>query len=118
MRIVDSSHPKAQYAELTWRSVAKRDAMNLLEIELKTGRPHQIRIQLAHRGFPVLGDLRYGAKKEFDGKNVALHCYLLGLEHPVKKELMKWVAKPSSTWYGKFDDGIEHIISSVQPVGV
>jgi len=112
VRIADSSLPKAQYAELAWKSVAKKDNMSLLEIELKTGRPHQIRIQLANMGFPILGDLRYGTKMEFDGKNLALHCWLLGLEHPVKKELIKWVAKPPPTWNKRFDDEIKNIFSS------
>ena len=112
VRIVKARHPKARYAELAWKAVAKKSNLSLLEITLKTGRPHQIRVQLAHMGFPVLGDLRYGAKKEFDGKNLALHCYQLGLEHPVKKEFMQWTVKPPGTWKGYFDSEIENLLDT------
>jgi 23S rRNA pseudouridine1911/1915/1917 synthase len=78
--VVNKMHPGALYAELTWRSVASKKNISLLKVVLKTGRPHQIRIQLSHMGFPVLGDFRYGAKKQFDGRNMALHCCLLGIE--------------------------------------
>lgn len=114
VRIVPASHPKALYAELEWKSLAQKDNLSLLEVTLKTGRPHQIRVQLAHMGFPVLGDLRYGADKEFDGQNIALHCYLLGLEHPVKKTGLQWTAKPPSSWEGRFEDSIDSALNRLQ----
>ncbi|MEI6126345.1 MAG: RluA family pseudouridine synthase, partial [Pseudomonadota bacterium] len=102
--VVEDSRPGAQYAELFWEALAQKNNLTLLAIDMKTGRPHQIRVQLSHLGFPILGDLRYGAKKKFDGLNLALHCYLLGLEHPVKKEPMQWTALPPSAWSGMFDN--------------
>jgi RluA family pseudouridine synthase len=110
VRIVDSSHPKALYAELSWKSAARMNNLSLIEVTLKTGRPHQIRVQMANMGFPVQGDFRYGAKSEFDGKNIALHCYYLGLEHPVNKEIMSWTAGPPPTWSGKFENAVRGII--------
>jgi len=102
VRVVRSSHPRAQYAELSWRALAQRGGLSLLEIDLKTGRAHQIRVQLARMGFPILGDFRYGAKRELDGQNLALHCHYLALEHPVTKEPMHWTAPPPPSWKGLF----------------
>jgi RluA family pseudouridine synthase len=101
--IADTTHPQARYARLAWKSLAHRNHLSLLDIRLKTGRPHQIRIQLAHRGFPVLGDVRYGGQKKFDGQNIALHCYVAGIHHPVTRELMVWCAPPPASWRGYFD---------------
>ncbi len=99
VKIVKQTQPQAQYAELNWRSIAVINTYSLLEIELMTGRPHQIRVQLAHLGFPISGDLRYGATQEFDGQNLALHCYSLTLNHPTKpEERLNWRALPPRTW--------------------
>ncbi|MGI9175912.1 MAG: RluA family pseudouridine synthase [Rhodothermales bacterium] len=102
VRIVRPDYPKAQRAELTWRALEERKGLTLVEVKLKTGRPHQIRVQLAHLGFPILGDLRYDARRELDGRNLALHCYCLGLEHPTQKEWMAWEAPPPATWEAAF----------------
>jgi len=108
--ITDAAHPRARYAELCWRSAAQGQGLTLLEVDLKTGRPHQIRIQLSHMGFPVLGDMRYGARREFDGKNLALHCFLIGIVHPVKKEPVQWTAPPPPAWHSYFSREIEAIL--------
>jgi 23S rRNA-/tRNA-specific pseudouridylate synthase len=91
--------------------VAWKSGVTLVEVLLKTGRPHQIRAQLSHMGFPILGDFKYGAKRELDGKNLALHCFFLSLSHPVKDETMKWVARPPRSWSGRFGDEMEYIIN-------
>ncbi len=98
--VVNKDTARAQYAELRWRVIGYQSNPNhcLMEIELKTGRPHQIRVQLARLGYPIVGDLRYGAKGEFDGKNMALHCGSLELTHPVLKKQMRWGALPPKTW--------------------
>ena len=102
MRIVNPDYPKAQRAELTWQPLEEREGLTLVEVELKTGRPHQVRVQLAHQGFPLLGDLRYGARRELDGRNLALHCWRLALDHPTRKERMGWEAPPPATWEAAF----------------
>ena len=109
--VTSKNMPSAQYAELSWRAVAWKSGLTLFEVLLKTGRPHQIRAQLSYMGFPILGDFRYGAKREFDGKNLALHCFFLSLSHPVKDETMKWTGRPPRSWSGRFGDEIEHIIN-------
>jgi len=101
--IAHKTNTKARYACLSWKSVAHSARLSLLDILLKTGRPHQIRIQLAHAGFPILGDVRYGGHGKFDGQNIALHCYMAGIHHPVTRELMAWHVSPPESWRGYFD---------------
>jgi len=109
--IVSAGHPGARFAELDWQTVAFFKGTSLLDITLKTGRAHQIRAQLAAQGVPLIGDVRYGSRMPFDGKNLALHCYCLELEHPVNKLRMRWTAFPPPAWQGFFETDIERIIS-------
>lgn len=111
VRVVEASHPKAKRAELTWRALASRDGRTLVSVRLQTGRPHQIRVQLSHRGMPLVGDLRYGAKQEFDGRNLALHCYHLAVDHPTRRERMTWQQAPSATWDGWFEQEIAELLT-------
>ncbi len=104
--IVSAGHPGARFAELDWQAIAFHKGRTLLDITLKTGRAHQIRAQLAAQGIPIAGDVRYGARTPFDGKNLALHCYCLELEHPVHKVRMRWTAFPPPAWQGFFETDI------------
>lgn len=112
VKVVKPDHPKAQLAELKWEMIAFQPnaKQSLLQIDLKTGRPHQIRVQLASMDRPIVGDLRYGAKTEHDGRNLALHCYLLELMHPVRKEKMRWAALPPDTWPDYFREHYANLI--------
>lgn len=77
---------QGKYASLRWNAVESNGKVTLVSIELITGRAHQIRCQFSDRGFPVLGDIRYGAHQGFDGRGrIALHCQSLRFSHPVKK---------------------------------
>lgn len=96
--IVSATTSGAKSAVLSWRSLFTNQKFTLLEVELLTGRSHQIRVQLAHQGHPIIGDLRYGAKTKFDGRNLALHCRQLTLSHPTKQEEMSWTANLPETW--------------------
>lgn len=69
----------------------------LLEIDLKTGRKHQIRVQLASRGWPILGDRLYGSKKSFH-PGIALHAHSLAIQHPTTKELLTFDAAVPVAW--------------------
>ena len=58
----------------------------LYVIKLETGRPHQIRVQMATIGCPIIGDVKYGAPKPLDDSSIALHCRSISFIHPVSKE--------------------------------
>jgi RluA family pseudouridine synthase len=111
VRCVSPDHPKAKRAELHWKALAYLDGISLIDLDLLTGRPHQIRVQLAGMGYPILGDLRYGARRFFDDRNLALHCYQLGIEHPIRREPMTWRVPPPATWNGFFDAQISALIA-------
>jgi 23S rRNA pseudouridine1911/1915/1917 synthase len=107
VRVVPPAHPGARDARLRWRAVGtdrvKQGDVSLVEIELITGRAHQIRVQLAAMGHPILGDMRYGATRELDGRNLALHSYALTIEHPTLRKEMTFRAFPPASWSGYFD---------------
>ncbi len=116
VRIIQPGTPGAKRAELRWQVLAtertKAGALSLVEVELLTGRAHQIRVQLAALGHPIWGDLRYGAAREFDGRNLALHSYRLTVEHPTKRERMAFSALPPQTWRGPFGEAIQSIVGA------
>lgn len=81
-------------AILEYRILKKLDSYYLLEIDLKTGRHHQIRAQLAAIGCFIKGDLKYGADRSNKDGGIHLHAKSLELVHPVKKEIIKIEAPP------------------------
>lgn len=85
--IADKDDKKGgQEARLRFRRIDAGASGSLLEIELETGRKHQIRCQLAAAGFPILGDQRYGSSRPWP-EGIALLCQRLTFQHPVDKEL-------------------------------
>ena len=64
----------------------------LLRINLETGRHHQIRAQLSSIGYPIKGDLKYGAPRSNKNKSIHLHCRSIEISHPVNKKIYKWIA--------------------------
>ena len=76
----------AKQAILTYKTLAKGDRYTLLEVELLTGRHHQIRCQLAAIGCPIKGDLKYGAKRSNPDGSISLHAREITFVHPVRKE--------------------------------
>jgi 23S rRNA pseudouridine1911/1915/1917 synthase len=87
-----------QTAELRYQRLRYHDGISLLKVELVTGRHHQIRVQFASRGFPVLGDFRYGSKTTFPNRSIALHAHELTFTHPVRQESMTFQADPEPFW--------------------
>lgn len=71
-KISNSDVSNSKYAELEYEILEKRKAETILKIILKTGRQHQIRVQLSHIGHPIVGDLKYGAKKARVDRSIAL----------------------------------------------
>lgn len=76
----------AKLAILSYRTLAKGDHYSLLEVNLETGRHHQIRCQLAAIGNPIKGDLKYGAKRSNPDGGICLHARQISLIHPVSKQ--------------------------------
>lgn len=84
----------AKYARLIYRHVASIDRYHLLEVEIHTGRHHQIRVQLKQIGLNIKGDLKYGAQRSNKNKGIHLHARKVELIHPVKKEPLVIIANP------------------------
>ena len=110
VRVVEAAYPKAKRALLRWHAMAYHDGLSLIDVRLETGRPHQVRVQLAQRGRPLLGDFRYGARRPLDGRNLALHSYRLTVEHPTRHEPITWSAPPPASWHSLFDAEIERLL--------
>lgn len=111
-RIVGKNHPKAKHARLAWSCIATNGTHSLMDIELFTGRAHQIRLQFASRKHPLIGDLRYGANGEFDGRNLALHAYHLALSHPTQKTPLQWRLMPPASWSAYFAEETAALIKN------
>lgn len=87
----------SKHAELIYTVIGKSDRYTLLEVELLTGRHHQIRAQLAHLGSPIRGDLKYGAPRSNPDGSIHLHARMIDFPHPVKaEERVTLVADPPS----------------------
>lgn len=81
-------------SELHYRLIASRQGRYLLEVNPITGRPHQIRVQLASMGCPIMGDLKYGAPQPLPDKSIALHARRLQFSHPTLKTPVSASAPP------------------------
>jgi len=86
---------QSKKAVLHYKLLKSFDHYHLLEIDLITGRHHQIRAQLAAIGLHIKGDLKYGAKRSNPDGGICLHAYKLTFEHPVKKEVISIEAAPN-----------------------
>ncbi|EIW90989.1 RNA pseudouridine synthase [Capnocytophaga sp. oral taxon 412 str. F0487] len=84
---------QSKKAVLHYKLLKSYERYYLLEIDLITGRHHQIRAQLAAIGLHIKGDLKYGAKRSNPDGGICLHAYSLSFVHPVKKEPIKIIAK-------------------------
>ena len=88
----DREVPNSKKAILDYRLIAASQRYFLLELQLHTGRHHQIRCQLAKMGFPIKGDLKYGAPRSNPDGSICLHARHLELEHPVTHEILSITA--------------------------
>ncbi len=103
--VVPAGHPHARQAVLHYRTLGAFAWGTWLEIELETGRMHQVRIQAAVRGHPVLGDAMYGSQVAFGPQHddwrlraIALHARLLTFRHPANLVGISVIAPTSETW--------------------
>ena len=106
-----SVNPEGKASHTVFRLLARRPEMSLLEAQLKTGRTHQIRVHLAHLGFPILGDEKYGEfalnkSLKRDGlKRMALHAWRMAFRHPLTAVPLECIAP--------VPDGITSYIAAV-----
>lgn len=103
--VVEATHPQGLEAVLHYRTLGFHQAGAWLEIELETGRTHQIRVQTSSRGHPVMGDEAYGARLPFGPheederqRRIALHARSLTFYHPKSKEQMTVEAPLTDFW--------------------
>lgn len=88
----DKEVPGSKKAMLHYKVIAHSDNYNLLEVNLMTGRHHQIRCQLAKIGSPIKGDLKYGAKRSNPDGSISLHARSISFVHPVSKKHIEVIA--------------------------
>lgn len=98
----DTEKPESKKAILHYKLIATSDNYYLLEIDLKTGRHHQIRCQLAKMGCPIKGDLKYGADRSNKDGGISLHAHSAEFIHPVSKQPVKIIAPvpDDNLWLG------------------
>ena len=98
VRVAGAGTPGAKEARLISRPLAAREGLTLTDVRLFTGRAHQIRVQHAHAGHPLWGDMRYGHGEA--GRQIALWAYRLVLEHPTRHEKLCFSSRPprSGAW--------------------
>jgi 23S rRNA pseudouridine1911/1915/1917 synthase len=104
-QVVSPGHPEARRAVLHYRVLQTADWGSWLEIELETGRTHQVRVQAASRGHPVLGDAQYGSTVPFGPQHedireraIALHARSLTFRNPATREDVTVVAPLAEYW--------------------
>ncbi len=92
-------------AVLHYKVIARSENYYLLEVDLKTGRHHQIRCQLAKMGCPIKGDLKYGFPRSNPDGSICLHARKISFIHPVSKELIEIKAPlPKGNLWKAFED--------------
>jgi len=118
-KIVTPDHPDGKRAVLEWQALARGRDTTLLQVELRTGRPHQIRLQAAERALPVVGDGRYGASDDGPPGGIALHHAVLRVDHPTEARRATFVAGVPADWSPFLNDdlraAVERMLTQAQP---
>jgi 23S rRNA pseudouridine1911/1915/1917 synthase len=103
--VVPADDPRGKLAVMHWRVLVRNGGGSWLEVQLETGRTHQIRVQAASRSHPVVGDVQYGATQPFGEpsgderlRSIALHARQLGFNHPMTREPVDVLAPPPEAW--------------------
>ncbi|MCP4443183.1 MAG: RNA pseudouridine synthase [Aureispira sp.] len=101
-------YKNSKLAVLKYELLSSIGDHHLLKVNPKTGRPHQIRVQLAKMGCHIRGDRKYGAERRNKDRRIHLHSYSLSFIHPVKKEPVKIVGHiPRNQIWALFEGAIE-----------
>lgn len=91
----------ARRALLDFQRLGQHRGLTWLEVHPRTGRRHQLRVQLAHHGHPVYGDAKYGSVHPF-GRAIALHARSLTFLHPIRRQPITLTADLPPAWRGRF----------------
>jgi 23S rRNA pseudouridine1911/1915/1917 synthase len=91
-KVVKKDEKKSKLAHLSYKVLKEKKDSSIIEIELFTGRYHQIRVQMSNLGHPIVGDRKYNSQKEL--KKINLQCCYLEFFHPIKNEKIKIEIKP------------------------
>lgn len=104
-KIVNSNVKGAKRAELSYGLIQQKEKVAIIKVNLKTGRHHQIRVQMAHAGFPLLGDYKYGSEesmmigREFGIREIGLCACELSFLHPKTKKQCLFQIEPKGQWF-------------------
>ncbi|MFD1363575.1 RluA family pseudouridine synthase [Lentibacillus salinarum] len=98
VHVVSPQTKQAKKAVLDYEVLGEANGLSLLSINLHTGRPHQIRVQLASIGCPIYGDQKYGQKVNKPGQQIALWSHTLAFEHPTKKDMTESESLPPDVY--------------------
>lgn len=108
--VVQTQRKGVKHAVLEYKTVNTRGELSLVNIQLKTGRPHQIRAQFSSRGMPLLGDRKYGSPQRCP---IALWCHHLSFVHPfTEKQIIGTVPPPQAEPWMRFKDSLENGVSN------
>jgi 23S rRNA pseudouridine1911/1915/1917 synthase len=111
----DTEKPNTKKAILHYKLIAASQKYFLLEVDLETGRHHQIRCQLAKIGCPIKGDLKYGAERSNPDGSISLHARTISFVHPVSKQQIHVVAPvPNDTLWKALELSVETKASSIK----
>jgi len=104
-QVVESTHEQGRLAILHYRTIGTHRFGSWLEVELETGRTHQVRVQAASRGYPIVGDAHYGSTIPFGlpvdeerERPIALHAHALTFFHPTSRAEIRLEAPLSASW--------------------
>jgi 23S rRNA pseudouridine1911/1915/1917 synthase len=110
VEVVEPRTSGARQALLHFQRKAQHGGLTWLELRPQTGRTHQLRVQLAHHGYPIYGDAKYGSVRLFD-RGIALHARSLTFLHPIRYEPITLTAEVPRTWRGPFAYLLREILS-------
>jgi 23S rRNA pseudouridine1911/1915/1917 synthase len=114
-----AASPRSKEAVVAFRLIEEWRRYSVLELEPKTGRSHQLRVQLAHRGLPIVGDRKYGARSLLraadGGFRIALHAERLTFTHPTRREVLSVHAPAPADWPEPLPERLGQDCSSSTP---